>query len=67
MAEEKYDVPSHNPVIVSHELSNESGHGVDRKKGTADDRADMWRLGKTQDLTVMSISCVTLSEFSLTW
>jgi hypothetical protein len=33
---------------------------VDKKKGTAADRADMYRMGKTQEMTVRTNSCTLL-------
>lgn len=45
------------PFTADHEVEN-SENGIDAKKATAGDRADMWRLGKTQELTVRPVPAV---------
>jgi len=44
-----------------HDAPIDTNDSVDEKKGTAADRADMYRMGKTQEMTVRANICTLLS------
>lgn len=51
MTTEKSNKCDEKPVMFDREVEDFED-GTDTKKATAEDRADMWRLGRTQELTV---------------
>lgn len=47
---------SQQPSLRDDDLARAGAGVADEKVGTADDRADMFRMGKTQELRVSSVS-----------